>query len=142
MSLISLTYVSTETREMSEQDLIAILEKARSFNPTKEITGLLVYRKGYFIQALEGEEEDVMALYEKIAKDERHRGVMLVAKEKIEQRSFGKWGMGFQNLDVIDPEEYKGYKEFADETFDSEFFKNNPTRAKTLLHLFVNEANY
>ena len=35
-----------------------------------------MYRDGFFIQALEGEEETVMSLYNKIKTDPRHRSVL------------------------------------------------------------------
>jgi hypothetical protein len=142
MSLISLTYVSSESRPMTDQDLMDILNTARSFNPTKNITGMLLYRQGYFIQALEGEEEDVTALYGKIVQDERHTNILMVAKEPIESRSFGKWSMGFQDLDKLDPEFYEAHQDVLNTMLDDEGFTKAPSRAHKLLQLFVEEANY
>jgi hypothetical protein len=142
MPLISLTYVSSESRPMTDQDLMDILNTARSFNPTKDITGMLLYRQGYFIQALEGEEEDVTALYGKIVQDERHTNVLLVAKEPIKSRSFSKWSMGFQNLDKLDPEFYKAHRDVLNALLDDDAFAKAPSRAHKLLQLFAEEANY
>jgi hypothetical protein len=59
MGLVSLVYVSVARELMSDEDLKAILEVARRKNAERNITGMLLYRSGYFIQALEGEEADV-----------------------------------------------------------------------------------
>lgn len=142
MSLISLTYVSSEARPMTDDDLMAILNTARNFNSTKNITGLLLYRKGYFIQALEGEEADVTALFEKIKQDPRHTNTLLVSQEPIAKRSFQQWSMGFQNLDKLDPEFYHAHRDFIEATFADDFYAKAPTRAERLLHLFVEETNY
>ncbi len=142
MSLISLTYVSSEARPMTDDDLMAILNTARNFNPTKDITGLLLYRKGYFIQALEGEEADVTALFEKIKQDPRHTKVLCVSQEPIDRRSFQQWSMGFQNLDKLDPAFYNAHRDLLEATFTEDFYAKAPTRAERLLHLFVEETNY
>ena len=53
---------------------------------------------GRFIQALEGEESDVAALYEIIKQDNRHRQVTLLHSGPIIDRSFATWTMGFRSL--------------------------------------------
>ncbi len=143
MSLISLAYVSIETRPMSKQDIMDILNTARTHNAELNITGMLLYRDGYFIQALEGDEQDVIALYEKIAEDKRHQNMLTVHREEIEERSFGDWQMGFRNLDELEnPEDVQGYTDFLNADFSKEYFEDEPDRAHRLLRLFAEEANY
>lgn len=142
MALISLTYVSFEAYPMTEADLLKILDTAHKFNPSQNITGMLLFRNGYFIQALEGDDAAVDALYEKIAADPRHRNVMLVARESISRRSFGDWAMGFKNLHELDLTQYEDYIDLLKQPFNDQFFAENPSRAKTLLKLFVEEASY
>ncbi len=143
MGLISLAYVSTESRAMSNEDIMDILNTAREFNGSKNITGMLLYRDGYFIQALEGEEAEVQALYDKIAEDDRHQNVLMIHKGPIEKRSFKEWSMGFRNLEEIEnPEEIPGYTDFLTEEFSSRYFSEQPSRAQRLLELFAKETNY
>ena len=59
---------------------------------------MLLYKDGNFMQALEGPDDAVRALFATIRSDERHRGVILLLEQQIEQRSFSDWTMGFQNL--------------------------------------------
>ena len=50
------------------------------------------------MQALEGDEEDVEFIFNKILNDERHYQVTVLSRRKVEYRSFDKWSMGFKSL--------------------------------------------
>ena len=53
--MIQLIYASYATREMSNEDLIDLLEKSRQRNSRQNITGLLLYAEKKFLQVLEGQ---------------------------------------------------------------------------------------
>jgi hypothetical protein len=46
-----------------------------------------------YLQVLEGSVEAVGHIYERIAADPRHTGVVVVRDEVVARRSFGGWGM-------------------------------------------------
>jgi hypothetical protein len=94
-SLIRLVYASTSTNTGKKitSDLKNILATASSFNPTKNITGLLSVTNGYFMQLLEGPPAAVDALFEKIACDPRHRDVKLLMRTATAQRNFPDWSL-------------------------------------------------
>lgn len=141
MNLIALTYVSASTRLMSNDELLDILRVSKENNATLNITGMLLYRDGYFIQVLEGEETAVIKLYEKIQQDERHNNVLEVSRENISARSFADWSMGYTNLeDIEDPSSIGGYNEFLVQPFSIDFFQQSPSRATRLLQLFKDHA--
>lgn len=142
MGLISLVYVSFESRPMSDDDLKAILNTARQFNGEHQITGMLLYRSGYFIQALEGEEEVVQTLFDKIAQDDRHRNVLMIHKAPITERAFGNWTMGFKNLNGLTPADLPGYTDFLSQQINPELLTSSPSRALAFLESFKEEANY
>lgn len=141
MSLHSLVYVSIESRPMSPEDIKDILDTARSFNKEQDITGMLLYRGGYFIQALEGEAERVQTLYNNIAKDDRHRNVLMVYNSPIEKRAFGSWSMGFKDLDGMNPDTLEGFTDFLTQPITPEMIGDG-SRAKAFLELFKEEVNY
>ncbi len=91
-------YMSTAPHDMSDAELEKILATARAFNPTKGITGLLLYVERQFLQYLEGDEAAVEALYKSIEKDRRHSGVMRLFSGDYERRVFEDWSMGFQRV--------------------------------------------
>lgn len=66
----------------------------------------------FFAQALEGEHQHVMALFEKIKLDKRHEHVVMISQAEVEERIFSTWAMGFRdisfaaqfpNIDLSDP---------------------------------------
>lgn len=99
--LIRLVYASrsTFTRSAQHQGLdpgvARILAKSRKNNARRQIVGGLLFGDGCFLQCLEGEEQAVETLYEKIAADRRHRDVKVLMRCKINQRSFGAWSMKY-----------------------------------------------
>lgn len=56
---IMLIYGSSSTDRFSEADLVPLLQQAREKNQRLNVTGMLLYRDGNFLQVLEGERETV-----------------------------------------------------------------------------------
>ena len=80
---------------MPKSKLYKILVDSRVSNRLADVTGLLVYVDGTFLQVLEGEQNVVSALLEKISKDRRHKDVKVVYKTGIEGRTFNAWQMAY-----------------------------------------------
>ena len=135
-NLIQLIYGSSAPTDMSEEELLAILEKSRENNRQRKITGILLFKSGNFLQVLEGEEEIVMDLYRTIQQDPRHGNVITVANRKIKERGFGDWQMAFVNLNSVKPEEVPGYSEFLNDPFDGKTFAEKPSRAFAFINVF------
>ena len=112
MALYTIVYASTATKEMSDDDLLLILEKSRTFNQLNGVTGLLLYREGFFIQVLEGEENIIDTLYEKIEHDIRHYNPLLIFKRPITERHFGQWAMGFRSPDLDALKKISGFSDY------------------------------
>ena len=74
----------------------ALLEQARAKNLKNEITGVLIYVQGSFIQLLEGEEPALSETFSRIATDTRHTGLMKLSDRNVEKRSFPDLQMGFR----------------------------------------------
>ncbi|MEL6524773.1 MAG: BLUF domain-containing protein [Chloroflexota bacterium] len=137
MSLVALVYVSfASNRQMNEHELEEILNEARHNNKALDVTGMLLYRNGLFVQTLEGDENVISDLYNKIAKDKRHKRCMVLYKNAIAKRNFDDWSMGFH---VIDDERLKsidGFTDFVDKPIPVEFLKDNLSHVRTLLNIF------
>lgn len=101
--MIQLLYVSNASKELEgEKGIQDILKEAREFNAKNGITGVLMFRGGIFLQLLEGEEEVVTQLYEKIEKDPRHDNVINILKTKTDKRLYEEWDMGFKEVSDLD----------------------------------------
>ncbi len=95
--LYELVFTSTSTLdEGDEQALDAILRASLRRNLAAGITGLLIHEDGMFIELLEGERDDVLALYHDIiVHDPRHQHPRICWEHVIKKRGFRDWLMGF-----------------------------------------------
>ena len=98
--LVRLLYASRAV-DPSTSAIEDILAKARQYNPTCGITGILCYGGGIFLQAIEGGRMPVSDLYGHIQKDARHKDVVLLHYEEISERRFGGWTMWKVNMSKI-----------------------------------------
>lgn len=128
-----LVYASSATNLFSEEELNQLLEKARKNNHILDITGMLLYKDGNFMQLLEGPKEAVQSLVAKIKLDPRHRGFLALFQEERAEREFSQWEMGFQKLDAQTALEVPGYSDFLDLPLNSEEFFQSPSKALKLL---------
>ena len=96
----TLTYESVVADKMDNNDMALLLEQSRNNNKRDGITGCLIYYRGGFIQVLEGEKSKVLATYEKIKVDQRHKEVHMFSEDHNVERSFPNWGMAYYPIDA------------------------------------------
>lgn len=93
--LLRIFYTSTAREPFSHQDLEGLLTGSRQRNIHHGITGALVYHDHSFFQVLEGPEDVVRALWEKIQHDPRHFAVHLFLEQRPDTRLFSEWQMAW-----------------------------------------------
>jgi hypothetical protein len=142
MTLISLVYVSLAAHLMSEDELRELLRVSRDRNKQRNITGMLLYRDGFFIQVLEGKSDDVREVYNKICKDPRHKNIVKVYEQDISKRSFENWSMGFNHLRDLSPDEAEAFTEYLNEPDRTVFSSSQQERAKLLLERFKDRTYF
>lgn len=121
---------------MSDDDLLDLLEQSRDRNKRLGVTGMLLYGRGNFFQVLEGEQEDVEAIYRSIVRDKRNTGNLVVAKGPILERNFPGWWMGFRRLENGDLEMLDGYSDFLTRDMDATEFARRSDVVVSLLYQF------
>ena len=84
-------YVSQATDALDQSAQIALREKAILNAHIKDITGVLVYRKGFFMQYIEGQEQAVHELFSKLRGNDRHFNVRILSQGAVEARLFFDW---------------------------------------------------
>ena len=62
-------------------------------NEASGLTGVLLASRSHFMQAIEGNFEDVNAAFRRICRDERHTELSIVGFSITDARLFGGWGM-------------------------------------------------
>jgi hypothetical protein len=112
--LVRLMYASRAAESVTPDELLAILKKSKADNPALGITGVLCFSGGIFLQLLEGGRLQVNRLYNRIVADPRHRDVVLLSYEEIDERSFAGWSMGQVNLSRLNPALLLKYSETAE----------------------------
>lgn len=134
--LFTLVYVSSATELFSTEDLVALLETSRRNNARDGVTGMLLYKSGNFMQVLEGEEEKVREIHERIRRDPRHRGLITLLEQRCDIRQFGAWSMGFRNLNDPSLRDVPGFNEFLNISPTNARYFSHPSRVQKLLRTF------
>lgn len=101
--------VSEAATAVSDDGLIAMLQEYRAENLKLNITGLLLYSQGVYLQAIEGELPDASRAYEHVIKDQRFKNTQLLASGEMTERMFKSWCMGFMPAEGTDMSGIKGY---------------------------------
>ncbi|MGP5657194.1 BLUF domain-containing protein [Psychrobacter celer] len=93
--LCQLVYISriTSTGLSSPSTLNDISEIAIERNQTDEITGILCYGNGYFLQCVEGSEQALTNLKNRLLADERHKDMEILDFSAIDERRFSSWSL-------------------------------------------------
>lgn len=133
--MIHLIYNSATCLDFSKDDLVALFAKARTNNASMGVTGILLFVEGSFFQVLEGPEQAVDALADRIASDPRHDQMTVIIRESIAERSFGEWTMGFAEMSAQELSELAGMNDFFDARTSLSALQAG--RAKKLLTAFA-----
>lgn len=99
--LYQLIYLSQARRPMDDAELMVIQREAMARNQEVEVTGVLLYGSGKFLQLLEGPREVLAELFGRIAFDMRHERTRLLHHGPIKTRSAPSWSMGVANADRL-----------------------------------------
>ncbi|MCC6411672.1 MAG: BLUF domain-containing protein [Saprospiraceae bacterium] len=110
MALYKLIYRSQEAFPFNDEALARLLMECRLKNSHKNISGILLYGYGYFIQMLEGEEHEVRSLFhEKILHDPRHTSVKILNEGLSYKRLYPTWAMAYRPYDPESVLDVQGY---------------------------------
>lgn len=130
--MFRLIYVSEESAPFSVSNLLELLNQCHVNNPRLNVTGMLMYGNGTFLQTIEGEEEVVKALAEKISRDRRHRGFKVVRSETIRERLYPDWSMRFERLTEESLRKVPGLRDFALKKFNRDYLGTHLELVDTL----------
>lgn len=118
-----IVYVSQAVRPFNPSELGDLLVHSRQRNTADGISGLLVYRyndeygRGNFLQVLEGPDEKLEDVWNRISRDSRHHTIIVIEEGEIETRMFAEWSMGFKNIEDRDLEDSKGFADLGSDDF-------------------------
>lgn len=100
--MICMAYLSTAAHPPGAGELDAILSASRRNNLARNVTGMLCHYDGSYLQFLEGEADDVDAIYRRIQGDRRHEAMIQLYRRPVAERLFGEWSMALARVDAMD----------------------------------------
>ncbi len=95
--LYQLLFTSIARNDMGDVELHELLVESARNNIQNDLTGMLAFRDGVFLETLEGERIRVFEAYDRILADDRHEDVQLLELGPIEARSFSTYKMCFDS---------------------------------------------
>jgi Sensors of blue-light using FAD len=140
--LVQMVYISRANMPVTSlngeigPEISKILRKSRTNNRAKNIVGALYFGNGYFFQCLEGEESELMSLYEKLKQDNRHKDLKIVSLKPVSDRSFAAWEMKYL---PAEQEVQKLLRSFGMSSFDPYQFDEQQT--EKMLSLLMSGAD-
>ena len=93
--LYNLCYVSSAKNNLPKSELEDLFRVNKRNNTELDISGILVYNNGNFLQILEGDEQKINKLFVKICRDSRHNNLIKLIHTSIEERIFDDYESGF-----------------------------------------------
>lgn len=87
-------YQSTPTDNVDKELLDSITTESMKWNAAHGITGILIHHDNRYIQYIEGNEEDIVEVFEKISRDSRHQKITTEVRGYTNERTFPGWSMG------------------------------------------------
>jgi hypothetical protein len=129
--LIHVIYVSSAAPDISEHDTVKFLNEARKANRKNDVSGMMLYIGGCFLQLLEGEAAKVDIVCRTIFRDKRE--MRMVLREPISEREFPEWTMGFEAVAPLEAARLLGEPLLFDSV--SRVARLESDSAKTLLSI-------
>lgn len=93
-------YTSEYTGDLGKVDSVlqSVVTSAQKNNRKRDITGVLFYHNGRFVQALEGQNKNLRELLSLLKGDTRHKNLEILVDQSITTRFFPQWSMDSFNL--------------------------------------------
>ena len=110
-----IVYVSTAQRPLSEKELIDVLKVSRTNNKKYNVTGILLYCQGTFMQVLEGDKNSIDRIYKAIELDTRHKNIIKLASGISNKRNFPDSSMAFASVNPETLQEIEGFLSSPDQ---------------------------
>ncbi|MEH6762982.1 MAG: BLUF domain-containing protein [Aequorivita antarctica] len=94
----TIVYISNAVMLLEKKHLDELFYQCVQNNISNNVTGILIYKEGTFIQVLEGNDQDLNNLFKTIQQDKRHNNIMTVLDRMNTKRLFTKFRTGLSSL--------------------------------------------
>lgn len=142
MNEIQIVYMSKATGDVDDAELAEILNTSVRNNAEQNVSGMLLYTKGSFLQLLEGEAAAVDALFKRLEADPRHRDIQVLVRTSIKEREFKNWSMGYRRLNESDAKAMASFAPFFEDGFDAAKFCEQPGISLDILRALASQLDH
>jgi len=108
-AFFQLIYKSRPASALDQESLIEILKDAQKYNQDEGISGFLLYGQDELIQLIEGEEQKVKVLFQKIESDPRHSEITVQYFGYADSRCMPFLGMGLCLMQEVNSYDHQFY---------------------------------
>jgi hypothetical protein len=119
------------------KDFTSILTSSRKNNPVRDITGILFYDQGKFIQIIEGEKQELDKLMDILNSDLRHKNIQVLIDAAVPHRELKDWNMEAFDISSHIGKDWNLLSEFRDAYVES--FKVSAIQLTNWIRHFVND---
>lgn len=98
-----ITYLSTAVCQFTHAQLEELAAQATRNNTKHNISGVMYFKGGQFLQVIEGPTAAIDHLWGRLREDERHTWVEALLTEENVEPLFKEWNMGLCDLDHAEP---------------------------------------
>jgi hypothetical protein len=116
--LIRVVYISAASKLMSQAELDELLSTSRTNNTAVNVSGLLLYHDGSFFQVLEGAEQAVQSVLDRIRRDRRHSSLITLDKSAVGSRGFSSWSMAYVPFAGLSAMQQEGFRDLTQHAAD------------------------
>ncbi|AVI51245.1 blue light sensor protein [Pukyongia salina] len=113
----TICYVSSARSNITQDELTHLFDFTVENNTLMNITGILLYESGKFLQVLEGEESLLKKLFAKIEVDSRHSNIFVILNKKSMYNIFADYASGFSIVKT--KEELASIESYLDQIEDA-----------------------
>ncbi len=131
-----LIYLSQPTDDLNKDNLVEMLINAQKYNIDNQISGILIIKDKSIFQLLEGNQEKVTDLYNKIKKDSRHKTPLVIFEGFSAKRSIPFPGMAL-TLDQTDDHLKKNHSFYFEKSEAIKFTALISGKVKELLLTYL-----
>ncbi len=138
--MLCVAYISSARPDLTVQDMVRIATTSTRNNSKAQITGVLTYHDGLFMQIVEGEDKMVEALLKRVHKDPRHHSLREIFRLPITERHFATWGTALACVDDLPTHERDTFQQLSRSLPDQLLSDELKPRITRMVNAFISMA--
>lgn len=120
MHMISYVSDTLLSPPVIKNEMVEIVSSANIRNKKMDITGVLFFENNHFFQIIEGKEDNLRNLYDRIERDNRHCRITKLLDQPVSKRTFEEWSLEtfyVDNPGIISPKTLQLLRELYVQNF-------------------------